>query len=507
MFNPSSAATLAATTLLVGLLLFNTSLVVVFITVFLLIWLSTRRPPGLPPGPPLLPIVGNILSMDADPRVTFSKLRRQYGDIFSVYIFNRPLIVLSGYNVIKDALVKNGDVFSDRPYSFMTDFYAGRKGIVHTSGSNWKQQRKFALSSLREFGMGKSFLEANIQEELSDFMKVIEDMGGDAFECKRLVHNAMANTLCSMCFGKRFEYTDPRFLKFLKMMDEMCETLGTGKVLNLFPEVRYLPGDVFSFKKLMNMKHTIDEEEIIKNIEEHIDNVDVDNVDDFITAYFREMRRRGQGDEAFDMGHLKMSMFDLFIGGTETTGTTIRWTLLYFLHYPEVQEKCFREIQEHIGLSRRPSMKDKTSLNYVTATITEVQRCSDIVPTGIPHSVSKDVLFHGYTFPKGVTVITDLESVLQDPAVWGDPKTFRPDRFLDDARKYQKREECIPFSLGRRKCLGESFAQMELFLFITSIIQRFHILPDKGTLPPLKGIIGITNAAPNFNIRAVPRDC
>lgn len=147
-------------------------------------------------------------------------------------------------------------------------------------------------------------------------------------------------------------------------------------------------------------------------------------------------------------GHLVKTVRDLFIGGTETTATTIRWTLLYFLHNPEVQEKCFREIQEHIGESRKPSMKDKTNLPYVEATISEVHRCSTIAPLAVPHGVLHNVQFRGYTFPKGVTVLPNLDSVLHDPTVWGDPQNFRPERFLDDQGKYLKRDEFIPFSMG-----------------------------------------------------------
>ncbi len=67
-----------------------------------------------------------------------------------------------------------------------------------------------------------------------------------------------------------------------------------------------------------------------------------------------------------------MVITDLFMAGTETTATTLRWALVYLLHYPEVQEMCFREIQENIGQSRRPSMKDKVNLPYLEATILEV---------------------------------------------------------------------------------------------------------------------------------------
>ena len=95
--------------------------------ILLLVW-TMRRTPGLPPGPPLLPLIGNLLSMDSDLRVTFRRLRKRYGDIFTVYIFHQPVIVLNGYDVIKDALFKNGDIFSNRPPSFISDYLFKNRG-------------------------------------------------------------------------------------------------------------------------------------------------------------------------------------------------------------------------------------------------------------------------------------------------------------------------------------------------------------------------------------------
>ncbi|XP_067665571.1 cytochrome P450 2U1-like [Haliotis asinina] len=505
MFSSSSAAIFAAIASLVGLLMFNTSLILVFINAALILWLSTRRPPGLPPGPPLLPFVGNVLSIDADIRITFSKLRRQYGNIFSVYIFNQPVIVLSGYSAIKEALVKNGDHFSERPKSFLTDFFAQGKGVIGSSGAHWKEQRKFALTTLRDFGMGKSLLETKIRDEMTVFLKALEEKDGHAFDCKRLVHNAVSNIISAVCLGKQFEYDDLRFVKFIKATERLTELVGAASTLNIFPIVRFIPGDFFNFKKIMRYIETIEKGEIEKDVKEHMDSYEEDNVDDFITAYIKEMKLRGS-DDTFDRTHLEKTVRDLFLAGTETTGTTICWTLLYFLHNPDVQEKCFREIRDNIGQSRLPTMKDKTSLPYVEATISEIQRCTDIAPLAVPHSVPYDIQFQGYTFPKGVTVLPNLDSVLQDPVVWGDPQNFRPERFLDDDGKYLKKDEFIPFSIGRRVCLGESMARMELFLFLVAMIQRFQFLPDKGPLTPLKGKFGFTNSAPIFSIRAVPRN-
>ena len=98
----------------------------------LLWWLSTRRPPGIPPGPgPALPLLGHLYLMDKDPRAQFRAWRRQYGDVFSLYMGGRLVVVLNGLPVIKEALVKLADVFSDRPHFFVVDKISKHKGDLY----------------------------------------------------------------------------------------------------------------------------------------------------------------------------------------------------------------------------------------------------------------------------------------------------------------------------------------------------------------------------------------
>ncbi|XP_046558213.1 cytochrome P450 2U1-like [Haliotis rubra] len=491
---------------MVDIFAFSPTTVLLCVAVPVLLWMLTRRPSGLPPGPRLLPFVGNILSMDADPRIAFKKLRQQYGDIFSAYVFNKPLIVLNGYSTLRDAFVKNTDVFSDRPHSTFNDYIVKGKGLTGTSGALWREQRRFALNTLREFGAGRNIMEDKIHEEVTNFVEALETERGQGFDCKRLVQNAVCNVICSTMFSKRFEYTDPLFVKALKAMDEYVANLGSSGLLNVLPIVRFLPGDPFKFKKTVQSSQTMVSLLIEPMIKEHLLTHD-GNVDDFIHAYIKEMRHRKETQEetTLDLENLVMVIADLFAAGTETTATIIVWTLVYLLHNPDVQEKCFQEIKGNIGQSRLPSMKDKTNLPYVEATIMEVLRRADILPTSLPHTVPHDVQFGGYTFPKGVPVMMMLDSVLQDPDVWGDPDNFRPDRFLDDTGKIVKKDEFIPFSLGRRVCPGESMARMELFLFLTTMIQRFKFVPVDGQMPTLDAIMGITYSPKPFLVKAIPR--
>ena len=101
------------------------------LTLSLLWWLSTRRPPGLPPGPgPALPLLGHLHLLDKDPRAQFRAWRRQYGDVFSLYMGGRLVVVLSGFQAINEALVGLAYAFSDRPSTFVSDYLKQNRGDV-----------------------------------------------------------------------------------------------------------------------------------------------------------------------------------------------------------------------------------------------------------------------------------------------------------------------------------------------------------------------------------------
>jgi len=140
------------------------------------------------------------------------------------------------------------------------------------------------------------------------------------------------------------------------------------------------------------------------------------------------------------------TVLDLFTAGTETTATTLCWSLVYFLNFPKLQERLHEEIQDKIG-DRPPKIEDREEMPLVNAFMMEVLRHADIAPLGVAHEVSRDIVFRGYSIPKGTMVIPFLDSALKDPAVWKNPDQFDPDRFLQNG-KVVNFEELVPFSLG-----------------------------------------------------------
>ncbi|DAA22257.1 vitamin D 25-hydroxylase isoform 3 [Bos taurus] len=163
-----------------------------------------------------------------------------------------------------------------------------------------------------------------------------------------------------------------------------------------------------------------------------------------------------------------------------------------FMKMTKMGGQVQKEIDLIIGPSGKPSWDEKCKMPYTEAVLHEVLRFCNIVPLGIFHATSEDAVVRGYSIPKGTTVITNLYSVHFDEKYWRDPEIFYPERFLDSSGHFAKKEALIPFSLGRRHCLGEQLARMEMFLFFTALLQRFHLHFPHELVPNLKPRLGMT---------------
>ncbi|XP_037625369.1 cytochrome P450 2J6-like isoform X1 [Sebastes umbrosus] len=464
-------------------------------------FIKNRRPGSFPPGPRAFPIVGNLFTVDYKrTHESMTQLAGIYGDVYSLRMGQAWVVVLNRFEVLKEALVNQGDSLADRPDLPLLVDISHRQGLVFSSGHTWKQQRHFALSTLRNFGIGKKSLEPVILDEFTNCAKDFNSYKGKPFNPHLMINKAVANIICSLVFGHRFDYSDEKFIKLIKWFDEGLEIGGSiwAQLYNAFPLLmRRLPG------LHQTVQHIWDDVKdfIRAEIKEHKQKWDPSDQRDFIDCYLNEIQmRKGQADTTFDEENLVISAWDLFVTGSETTSTTLRWAFLYMAKYPEIQEKVQAEIDRVIGQSRQLSMEDRASLPYTDAVIHEVQRMGNIVPISLPHVTNRDVQLGGYTIPKGITVITNLTSVLYDKNEWETPDTLNPGHFLNEEGKFVKPAAFIPFSTGKRVCLGESLAKMELFLFFTSFMQHFTISMPAGVKPVMDYRFGVTLAPLQYEI-------
>ncbi|NXC47862.1 CP2J3 protein, partial [Penelope pileata] len=149
-------------------------------------------------------------------------------------------------------------------------------------------------------------------------------------------------------------------------------------------------------------------------------------------------------------------------------------------------------------------LEDRNNMPYTNAVIHEVQRKGNIVPFNVPRLTVKDTILAGFCVPKGTILMPNISSVMFDEKEWETPHSFNPEHFLKDGQ-FWKREAFMPFSIGKRSCLGELLARAELFLFFTALLQTFTFQAPPNTTLDLKFKIGITLAPQPYKICAVPR--
>ncbi|XP_034974516.1 cytochrome P450 2G1-like isoform X7 [Zootoca vivipara] len=412
-------------------------------------WKRMYKEGKLPPGPTPLPFIGNLLQIKtSEPFKSFLALQQKYGPVFTVYLGPRRVVVLCGHEAVKEALVDQAEEFSGRGEMASIDRNFNGFGVALANGERWKQLRRFSLTTLRNFGMGKRSIEERIQEEAQYLLEEFRKTKGLPFDPTFFLSRTVSNVISSVVFGSRFEYDDKVFLSLLRMINESFIEMSTPWA-----------------------------------------------------------QEKGNPSSEFNLKNLVLTTLNLFFAGTETVSSTLRYGFLFLMKHPEVEEKVHQEIDHIIGLNRIPASEDRMNMPYTDAVIHEIQRLTDIVPMGVPHTVMRDTQFRGYHLPKGTNVFPLLGSVLGDPKYFSNPQKFNPGHFLDEKGRFKKNDAFVPFSSGKRVCLGEAMARMELFLYFTTILQSFSLkslvaAKDIDLSPKLSGF---GNIPPTYEVCLVPR--
>ncbi|XP_010629820.2 cytochrome P450 2B4, partial [Fukomys damarensis] len=435
------------------------------------------------------------------------QLREKYGDVFTVYLGPRPVVMLCGTETIREALVDQAEAFSGRGTIAVTEAVFKGYGVIMANGERWKALRRFSVATMRDFGMGKRSVEERIQDEAQWLVEELRKSQGGLVDTLFLFQSVTANIICSIVFGKRFDYKDRQFLRLLDLIYRTFSLFScfSSQVFELYSSIlKHFPGTHREVYKNLQEINTF----IGHSVEEHRETLDPSTPRDFIDSYLLRMEKdKSDPHTEFHHKNLILTSLSLFFAGTETTSTTLRYGFLFLLKYPHVTERVHKEIDQVIGSHRRPALDDRTKMPYTEAVICEIQRFADLAPIGAPHKVTKDTHFRGFIIPKNTEIYPILTTALNDPRHFETPDTFNPDHFLDAKGVLKKSEALIPFSLGKRICLGEGIARAELFLFLTTILQNFSIsspvAPEDIDLTPQE--VGLGRIAPTYQICFLPR--
>ncbi len=322
-------------------------------------------------------------------------------------------------------------------------------GLALASGAIWSQQRKFTQAAFRSFGVGTKSFEEKIVTESHALLAEIARFKGSVFESQPVLVNAVSNVICSVVFGKRFDYKDKQFVYF-----QMLAGQQTALSVQIFPEI-FLPFLSYFNTKTRDkvMDNTKKIHAFMKDIiEDHKVDFDPNHPRDYMDVYLKELKQKNDGIATnytkLDEESMMHTISQLFAPGTDTTSATLQWGLAYMVAYPQVQTRIQNELDEAVGRNRLPKLSDKPSLPFTCATIFEIQRLTRSKMAG-PHLCTKTISVGGVTVPEGAIVMANIWAVHKDPTVWTDPEVFRPERFLDSNGQVFQPEELIPFITGR----------------------------------------------------------
>uniref|UniRef100_A0A1I7RJ52 Cytochrome P450 33D3 n=1 Tax=Bursaphelenchus xylophilus TaxID=6326 RepID=A0A1I7RJ52_BURXY len=489
--------------------------VVVISAIYLLNNFHFKRQ-NLPPGPAPLPIIGNLHCIDpADTYKAFLHWKKQYGPVFTCWFGNIPAVCFTDYEVLTEALIKNGDVFGSRfAYGRMTELVRGgheNVGLLDEGRPEiYQEQRRFFTNFIRSLTADGAKLEDRIFFEVSQFIQEL-DVACDnrqSIEFVPLIDRSVGSIISSLIFGTRYEKDQVSEFLYLK------ETINQFLVYISDPLALSVANHRFNFTVFPPFRERYKRIERTRNklfafmnakVDQHENEFEnLNNNEEYkclIDAFLFKIKN-DVNPAVYNRKMLVNMMFDLFSAGQDTTSHTIAFILLYILNSPQTQRRIHEELDRTIGSGRRVTNLDRQNLTYLNAVICEGQRLANLIPINLFQRNLSDVTIAGHKIPAGSCILPQIACVMFDEKVFPDPFEFKPDRFLAEDGSLKRFVELIPFSLGKRQCLGENIARMELFLFISNMFNQFVVHPmDEASPPTTKKVLGMTAQPQPFQVR------
>uniref|UniRef100_A0A8C0IY85 Unspecific monooxygenase n=1 Tax=Chelonoidis abingdonii TaxID=106734 RepID=A0A8C0IY85_CHEAB len=404
----------------------------------------------LPAGPWPLPIVRNLLQLGEHPHLSFIQMRKNYGDVFLLKLGIVPVVVVNGLETVKQVLLRDAESFAGRPKIHIFSFFADGKSLSFSVeyGESWKLHKKIASKALRFFSKSEAktstcscLLEEHVCAEASALVKMILELSLEksAIDLTGITICTVANVVCVLCFGKRYEYNDEEFLSMIRINADFLKATSVVNSADFIPWFHYLP--------IPAVKAAHGFYEVLNNFINHLR-----DITDALISISNDKRSDGKAP-LLSNDKIISTVNDVFGAGFDTVSTCLFWIFLYLVNNPDIQTKIQEEIDGKIGL-RSPRFDDRKDLHYTEAFISEILRHTSFIPFTIPHRT-----------------------------LWENADLFRLERFLN--------ENVLVFGMGIRKCLGEDIACNEIFIILTTILQQLKLekcLQDQLDLTPVYGL-------------------
>ncbi|KAJ3724070.1 cytochrome P450 [Lentinula raphanica] len=452
----------------------------------------------LPPGPPGLPILGNVLQLPrSQPWLTFDNWTKQYGPIFYLNIAGQDTIVLGRHKAATDLLDRRANAYSDRPELVVPNLLTGgMHWLLGQADELWRRQRRLAHEALSPQAAKDYF---PYQE--TESVILIDQLLTDPENFLEHFQRVSTSLNLSIIYGWSpvLDSTHPTILRVDEFNRQIVVAATPGNYwveFKYFNWMKYLPAWMCRWRQDAERRFRRDSvmlEELSANVQKRME-----AGDDTFCAAGKLLKNSESEFEAI------WNAASVYSAGSETTAAQLAWFTQAMLLYPETQRRAHKELDDVVGSFRLPTFDDYEHLPYIRAIVKEIVRWRPVAPLGAPHRLNQDDNYEGYFLPKGTICFPNIWSMHHDTELYGDDaEHFNPSRFpnadggVDSSIKNTKDEGHFSFGFGKRICVGRHVANNSLFIHIAYMLWAFNITAEldadrKPKLPdPLRSIEGL----------------
>ncbi|EOA26276.1 hypothetical protein CARUB_v10023049mg [Capsella rubella] len=423
----------------------------------LLIIFLLRSPKNLPPGPPRLPILGNIHQLGSLPHRTLRDLSLKYGPVITVYLGSVRTVVVHSPETAEEVLKLHDSECCTRPkLSIAKSFFYDGLGLGFTRwGDYYREVRKLCVLELFSVRRANSFRYIR-DEELSRLVDSLSDSAaaGSSVDLTAKMVKFVASFTCRMAFGLSFQGSGMDNERFFELFTEANTVIGKFAAADIFPGFGWIIDRISGLESSRRKSFKDLDTFYQKAIVAHRENKKTEEREDLIDVLLKLQRQETKiGSNRITDAHIKAILMDLFVAGVDTSAISMDWTMAELARHPRVMKKVQAEIRERVGDNGIVTYDDLEGLEYLKMVIKETWRLHATSPILIPREAMTKFKIKGYDIYPGTRIQVNAWAIGRSPDVWKDPEEFIPERFIGsnvDSRGTSY--ELLPFGSGRRGC-------------------------------------------------------
>ncbi|KAJ8427199.1 hypothetical protein Cgig2_011775 [Carnegiea gigantea] len=453
---------------------------------------SSQSANKLPPGPPKLPIIGNLhqlVGKNSLPHHRLAELAGVYGPIMHLHLGEVPTVVVSSAEVARDVMRTHDAAFCNRPSILLAEhvFYGRTDIALAPYGEYWRQVRKIAMLELFTAKRVQSFRPIR-EEEVANLVKSMAMEQGSVVNLSKKLFALTFDITSRLAFKKKGTEQE----EFKALVDDITKIASGFSIFDLYPSIRCLCSITGMRRKLQDLvrrSNMIVDSIIYDHIskkrqgkkEDHEDLVDV------LLAFHKDKDEVSHGSQfSLAIDNIKAIFLQVLGAGSETSSTIMEWTMSELLKNPKIMEKTQNEVRGILQFYEKHVVDEASikELKYLKQVIKETLRLHPPLPLLVPRESMEQCEICGYKIPTKTRVIVNAWAISKDPKRWLEPERFIPERFEDTLVDYNGTHfELIPFGAGRRICPGIGLALANVELALATLLYHFNWKLPNGCKP------------------------